>query len=167
MARIMGADLYINSIHERHYEEYKGLFDAAVARRDHHPWGSPEAEAAQADVSRYYDLMFDEEGYFRDSYNNSSLLWVLGLSWWQDVGNMLDEEGHLPLEAARRLRADVAQRAEIMERKIAQHEEPFGDEQAPGETREDVIAYFRDKLRRFIAFLDKSLELEEPIYCSI
>jgi hypothetical protein len=158
----MGADLYISSIHERGYEEYKPQFDAACERRNACTFGTPEYLAAQEEVTKYYDLMFDEAGYFRDSYNNSSLFWVLGLSWWNDVIPLLDEENLLPLEGARRLRSEVAQRAEIMERKIAQHEPPFHEED-----REDCITYFRSKLARFMAFVDRSLELQEPISCSL
>ena len=39
-----------------------------------------EAEAAQAEVAKYFDLMYSE-GYFRDSYNVTNVLWRLGLTW--------------------------------------------------------------------------------------
>jgi hypothetical protein len=44
-----------------------------------------QINAAQKEVGKYYDLMFPSRGYFRDSYNGTSVLWRINLSWWQDV----------------------------------------------------------------------------------
>jgi hypothetical protein len=74
----MGADLYIENIHYPLMRKYEPLFESAVRRRDSSPPKSKEAEAAQRDVTKYYDLMYSE-GYFRDSYNATSVLWRLGL----------------------------------------------------------------------------------------
>lgn len=76
----MGADLYIEKIHQPLLEKYQPLFDEAVRQRDALPRDSKEAKAAQRKVTRYYDLMYSD-GYFRDSYNVTSVLWRLGLSW--------------------------------------------------------------------------------------
>lgn len=35
-------------------------------------------------------LIYSPSHYFRDSYNEGSLLWSLGLSWWQDIGGLID-----------------------------------------------------------------------------
>jgi len=32
----------------------------------------------------------NERGCFRDSYNDSDLLWKFGLSWWQDITPLHD-----------------------------------------------------------------------------
>jgi hypothetical protein len=43
-----------------------------------------------------FDIEFDnDDTYFRDSYNGTSLLWRMDLSWWEDVIPMLDDEGCL------------------------------------------------------------------------
>jgi hypothetical protein len=76
----MGADLYIRAIHDPIVEKYQPLFDKAVRRRDALPSDSNEQEVAQQEVEKYYDLMYSE-GYFRDSYNSTNVLWTLGLSW--------------------------------------------------------------------------------------
>jgi hypothetical protein len=34
-------------------------------------------------------------GYYRDPYNPTSTLSTFGLSWWTDVGSLLDDEGNL------------------------------------------------------------------------
>jgi len=40
-----------------------------------------EAQAAQVKVEEYHAKMY-ESGYFRDSYNDTNLLWRFNLSWW-------------------------------------------------------------------------------------
>jgi hypothetical protein len=44
-----------------------------------------------------------ERGYYRDSYNNSNLLWLFGLSWWEDVlGVLTGKDGKMsPRNAGR------------------------------------------------------------------
>ncbi len=44
-------------------------------------------DSAQEVVSHWYNKLIPDEGYFRDSYNASSVLWRLGMSWWRDVEN--------------------------------------------------------------------------------
>jgi hypothetical protein len=107
----MGADLYIEDIHIPLLKRYEPLFEAAVRRRDQCQPGSQEAAAAQAEVIKYYDLMFSA-GYFRDSYNATSVLWRLGLSWWTHVIPLCDEHRNPQGEALRTFR-EMVQAAEL------------------------------------------------------
>jgi hypothetical protein len=39
----------------------------------------------------YIKKIEGEDGYFRDSYNNSNLLWQFGLSYWTDIEQMCED----------------------------------------------------------------------------
>lgn len=109
----MGADIYLNSVHDAHEKKFKPAFDRAVKARDKisrkacvdqgldpKVWGNdtkaldrdPVAKAAfdkaQEKVSAAYDKLAGsgpEFGYFRDPYNGGGLYTRIGRSWWQDV----------------------------------------------------------------------------------
>jgi hypothetical protein len=49
-------------------------------------------------------------GYFRNSYNANDVMWAMGLSWWDLVIPMLDENGLLPIARARELVAMIEAR---------------------------------------------------------
>lgn len=167
----MGADLYIRSITEPAHKKYEPLFSRAVERRNkfnaEHPRPQSPEDAAKSDklqktVSRYYEAMYPTTGYFRDSYNSSSLLALLGLSWWVDVGSMLTKNGLLMPHKAKLLLAKI-EAAQIpvpdaeMKKQIVKN----------GDTVEDWIKYFTAKRKRFIAYLKRAIKLKESIYCSI
>lgn len=85
-----------------------------------------------------YEQKYSEQrGYFRDSYNSTSVMAAMGLSWWKDVVPMLTsgERGVdvLTEEACERL----AQRLDVAE---------FAPDQPE-------IEYMRDKRLRLIRFL--------------
>ena len=90
----MGADLYIADIIKVAREKYEPLFFEAVERRNDAKTDA-EKEKIQEEVDKYYDALHPEDGYFQDPYDKRSVLWSLGLSWWEDCKNLLDSEGHL------------------------------------------------------------------------
>ena len=115
---------------------------------------TPEWTAAQAEVERCYDGMY-REGYFQDSYNSSSVLWTLGLSWWEDVTPMLNPKGYMtPAKTKKFLK--MVQEAE-------QARLPTDWEQPIAEVRK----YFQDKRRRLERFLQQAINLDEPILMSL
>jgi len=155
----MGADLYIESVYEENRKLREPEFEAAKKRRDEAPEG-PARQAAQDEVEAALDAMYSV-GYFRDSYNQTSLLWRVGLSWWQDVGERLTEDGKIPLDYAEEL-IEVFRNTELR---------PFDETEktaiADPEDEEGWMKYFEEKRDAFIALLEKSIELNEPIYASI
>lgn len=160
----MGADLYINSIYDPHYEKVRPQFDEACRVRnalDRTLQPTAYAEA-QAEVDRLYQEL-DSTGYFRDSYNSSSLFWIIGLSWWSDVGDMLDDEGDLQPAKAQELLDIVKGREPRLKTYLADHD--FSKDWS--EPRAEIVAYFEDKYERFKAFLQQAIDLNEPIHCSI
>ena len=84
----MGADLY-----SKDYAEFKKKWDAEFGNE----WRALTSletrdEATQKRIDELYKSMDPPEYYFRDSYNGSSILWRLGMSWWRDVGVLLVDQ---------------------------------------------------------------------------
>lgn len=121
----------------------------------------------QGKVQEYADKM-DEVGYFRDSYNGSSLFWKLGLSWWAmaNVGGtntkvqLINSRGYITPKKAVMLLALV----EALPITIGEEEVK---EWAPGTTREDLVKYFTEKKARFITFIKFAIEKKASIYASV
>jgi hypothetical protein len=162
----MAADLFIERIHQPLMQQYEPLFEAAIRRRNSFPPKSKEAETAHAEVTKYYDLMFSE-GYFRDSYNSTNLLSRLGLSWWQDVSRLCTLNQKLRQDRLRRFREMVAN-AKLQ---LPSKEELEKDNGKLDEQGENSLAewhkYFVEKHAELFAFLDKAIELNSPIHCSL
>jgi hypothetical protein len=82
----MGADLYIESIHNVWRKEWEPRFHGACRQRDNATSPS-ERERLQEEVAKVYAEEFEQPvedvGYLRDSYNDGSVFWYLGHSWWQ------------------------------------------------------------------------------------
>lgn len=83
----MGADLYIPPLRKPVEAVWKPKFDEAVALRNAAEKNGDTigADAAQKLVDEAYEHLWGGDHYFRDSYNSTSVLWCLGLSWWRDV----------------------------------------------------------------------------------
>ncbi len=104
----MGADLYIQcEIADEYDELWRDEFDKAVKDRDDaitqygaerdtedpFKFKDPHVQEKQDKVNEFSNKLWDENPYyFRDSYNATSIFWQLGLSWWEDVGNLLNEQ---------------------------------------------------------------------------
>src|ERR1700716_2288262 len=114
----MGADLYIPPLFQQQRQQWEPLFEEAARKRDRLKASSKERRQAQARVEECYDKMY-EQGYFRDSYNDWNLLWKFGLSWWEDVIPMLDDEDRLSVEQARNLLGMLKERENVFELKLA------------------------------------------------
>lgn len=160
----MGADLYIRSIQQAAQEKYKPKFDEWVAKRDRAK--GAEREAAQKKVSWYYDKMYPDKGYFRDSYNDSSLLWILGMSWWHS--EFIDEDGEISVEGCRRF-------LEALEvHRIPRRSQMDWDGWVRGHHVKDEgdggrkwRKYFVWKRRKLMKFLRTAIELNESVEASV
>lgn len=163
----MGADIYLNSIYEVQRELYYPAFQEACAIRDALPQGSDAAKKAQEAVYEAWAKM-DEKGYFRDSYNGSNFVNKLGLSWWQDIKT--DDEGFLPLAQAQWFLDQVYERYQSVfptefNRFCAEAQEEWGLEAE--KERQEWDDFFRGKFEQLTSLLRTSIELEEPLYCSV
>ena len=175
----MGADLYIESISDAAREEWSPVFDKAVSERDqwmkdHEDmltteqkqasnrwiWAPQDGDEALIPeeylsllkkVNEAYNNMYPDAGYYRDSYNSSNLLWKLDISYWGDGSDYIDEEGYMQVSKIRHFKGVIEARLHLLD-----HISP-----------DDEQEYFKDKARRLLDFLDKALQLEEAIYCSV
>jgi hypothetical protein len=162
----MGADLYIEQIHQPLFDKYQPMFEAAVRQRDRLPRGSQEAEAAQALVEKYYDRMY-ADGYFRDSYNVTGVLRQLGLSWWRDVIPLCTQAHKLRQDKLRQFRRRVAN-APLH---LPTLEELKQEHAMVTESGEDSVEawhrYYRERRDQLLAFLDQAIALNTHIRCSL
>jgi hypothetical protein len=160
----MGADIYLKSVNSKCQKKNDRLFKSWALRRDQANEEGNKLEAArcQKKVSFYYDAMY-AEGYFRDSYNGTSLFQRLGLSWW---GLPINKKGLLPIAEMIKLRAKlevatipVVTKEELLKQGCSVDE---GENSPTSWTK-----YFEGKKADLITLLDKGIELGEPLYCSV
>ncbi len=161
----MGADLYIESLSEKALKKYEPLFEKAVAYRDS-LLNATEFERAQAqkEVSKYYDLMHGE-GYFRDSYNGTSVLHVLGLSWWSN--DFISSRGYMSVANAKKFKKllESLQCPRVTKEYLEKNHcvvTKTGPDSVKGWQK-----YFDEKRVRLITFLDTAIKLKEKIRCSV
>jgi hypothetical protein len=158
----MGADLYINRLYKPLREKHQTAFDAALAKRNA---ASTEADrdAAQKQVTQAYDAMYADEVYFRDSYNGTSVLRTVGLSWWRDLQPDLDsdkdpDENNLSpaacLAFAARLREAGPPAPVTADQLRAQHCSVDDAQNSPEAWNE----YFLKKYESLIAFFERAAQ---------
>jgi len=155
----MGADLYIQSISDDSKAKYEPLFNQACSDRDKETDEKKKA-TLQKRVTFYYDRMYPVSGYFRDSYNLTSVLGRMELSWWRDVKPML-EKGFLPVEKTKEF-LKMVQSKQV--RPISKEECLEKGLQA---TIEEWNDYFEKKRKSLIKFLRFAIRKNEPIRCSL
>lgn len=165
----MGADLYIEKIYEPAYQAAAPLFEAACKARDaaieklvsdgviaskHAALDHPDIKALQEKVSECHDAMY-AKGYFRDSYNRSSLFWVLGLSWW-DLGKTHwpkgTMRGNAKISALRDLVLSKPLTREIVKAYLEEHSEEMAD---PADV-DGWFEYWTKKRQDFVDFLNEA-----------
>lgn len=162
----MGADLYAVG-YEKHRRAAEQLFDAAVKKRDENllPNGQADPEL-QAQVDKAWDAMYPAELYFRDSYNPSSVMWRLDLSWWGDVEPDVKDNDEINCSPAYCL--ELAKLVESRELKLLGADDvgPGGDFEDTGGTVEEWNRYFIDKKKALVRFL-KTCANEGGMYASL
>lgn len=168
----MGADIYLKSVNERCMAEWKPKFEqAAAVRNAKYPQqgNGPEYDALQAAVSEVYDGMYSE-GYFRDSYNATSLFGVLGLSWWQSCGEgELIEDGYMqPAKCAELLKTlDATPVTPTLMRGWKSRNSGYATIDDGDNSVESWRQMFERKRETLMSLLKQAIELNEPLYCSV
>lgn len=162
----MGADLYFGNECDVASRFVKPLFDKAVAIRNKYSSDSAEAKVAQEMVSAAYDALYPEGSYFRDSYNATSVMGTLGLSWWQDCGPLLNKAGNLTGENLKKFRKMVASAKQTLPTK----EDLLADHASVDDNGNSVASWhemYTSKRVKLLAFLDRAIKEKKPIRCSI
>lgn len=119
-------------------------------------------DEAQKDVKRYYNLTAPDAGYYRDSYNVTSVLWRLELSWWKDTAG-----GKMTPGALKALLAKVKSRklkpvteAELKDQHCTVDENSV----------KTWSKFYQNKKRRLVRFLTRAVkhaEKGEEVYFSL
>lgn len=165
----MGVDLYLNSIWEPFIDSHQGELKRLSV-------GGIEAAAA------WFDKCQSCGGYFRNAYNAYDFMWAIGLSW-SDVEEMLDPEDSLPIDRARAL-LDLVEARPLMRERLSRHYKELNDGnrlhpvvKALGFTGampvpmpldfESFCLLVGKRREQFLAILNKSLQLGEPLECSL
>lgn len=185
----MGADIYLWSIYEPFVEARRARPQQKIDVREIGP------EDARRIMEEHYDELRASGGYFRNGYNSGDIMWAIGLSWGVTVGGMLDGDGCLSVENARRLLTMIESRP-LTRQTVAEHifknigDGYCGDHPTmgglrkflqqsddvyinPGPTRVDpsevdtLMAYLTRRRDELMALLRKSIELNEPLRCDL
>jgi hypothetical protein len=172
----MGADIYLNSKFEKNYEEVQKEIDAleALFKSTHK---KNVFDVADGDDSKLFELtrpLLDKQysvGYFRDSYNSSSLLSQLGLSWSSDISKRLNDRSYLPVEDCKWLLDEINNRrigeTVTEEPMMARLFSVLGQEKTDVALDAERLEYFVKKKSMLVNLLLDAIELDEPLYCSI
>lgn len=159
----MGVDLYLMSIYKKNSHRYKPKYNEWMAKRDAFQKAGNQAEADKAEkrTLKYLDKM-NEQGYFRDSYSPSNLLWLFELSWWNDVADdLIDGKGKMSPSKARYFLEMLKDREPIFKLNLKKVES------MEGETKKETGKLFRDKYKYLRNLLHEAIDRKEPIECSL
>ena len=155
----MGADLCIRKITNPARKTHEPAFKAAVAARD-------AGTGTQEAVDREYDAMFPEDGYFRDSYNGSSVLNRMGLSWWQDVIPLLSRAGYLQGANLDKF-IEMLETHEVEPRTAAELRADHCQVDSGDNSPDGWHAHLVQKRERLIAFAKRAKAMRVGIYASL
>jgi hypothetical protein len=172
----MGADIYLNSKFEKNYEEVQKEIDEleALFKSTHKQTLLDVADGKEDKLFKLTRPLLDKQysvGYFRDSYNSSSLLSQLGLSWSSDIISKLNEESYLSVEDCKWFLYEINNRrigeSPIEEPVMSSLFNALGLEKSDVELDAEKIEYFVKKKSMLVNLLLDAIELNEPLYCSI
>ena len=172
----MGADIYLNSKFDKNYNEVQKQIDEleTLFKSTHK---QTIFDVADGDDDKLFELtrpLLDKQysvGYFRDSYNSSSLLSQLGLSWSSDISKRLNEESYLSVEDCKWLLDEINNRrigeTVTEEPMMARLFSVLGQEKTDVALDAERLEYFVKKKSMLVNLLLDAIELNEPLYCSI
>lgn len=155
----MGADLYIKKLQDPVKAEWRPKFDEAVSQREA-ATDDAAREAAQTLVNEAYDHLYGDGHYFRDSYNATSVLHRMGLSWWQDIEYDVHDEAadiNVSPDACRRFLEKV-QNAPFT---LPTRNELLRDHAKVDDGENSVEAwhkFYAERREKLIAFLKRAIE---------
>jgi hypothetical protein len=103
-----------------------------------------------------------ERDRFIDSYDNFSLLKLIGLSWQRDVLPLLDKRDCLPVGEAQKL----LERLEALEI-TTELVDGWYRKESLNRPIEEWLHYFQEQRTYLIYLLSKSIEANEPLQCNL
>lgn len=174
---MMGADLYLTKIYEANRTSVEPQFKEATAIRDSFPRDSLEYNQAQIEVEHWFDKM-SSVGYYIDPYTSDSLLAQLGLSWWQDVLPLLNENDELSLKDAKWFLSEIRNRRIECQRMVTVEQElassvmssvarSVATSRVESPYEADEVQFFVERKLQLIRFLSQAIETRQAIVCSL
>jgi hypothetical protein len=179
----MGADMCLNSVFEPFLEKLKREMAAKP------PPVVRNGRDMVALLTAHYEKMCESGGYFRNGYNAGDVMWAMGLSWQHTVLPMLTKDDFLPIAQARELIALIEARPltrEVVGAHIFKNFTDGRDAPLPQVVHESVAkargepvpemmppdfdemyALLNKRRDELLALLRKSIELDEPLACSL
>jgi hypothetical protein len=152
---MMGADLYIEKITNATSKKWRKKWDEVV-KAPFKGLSDEEQEKLSKKSDYYWNKMYPASGYFRDSYNDSNLLWKFGISYWTDINKFVDKRGLMTKDKIEGLLI-------LLEKK----ENVFRENLRNSKTPQYASEYFEKKYKRFRRFLNNAIKLNSSIRCSI
>lgn len=116
-------------------------------------------ESMQTLVMLAFDQM-NAKGYYRDSYNQSNLLWRLGMNYWGYINELLDGSCLMSVANMRKLADDIKHATIIPAGQME------GDEHLSGILSE-WDTYFAEKKADLLALMQQAIDKKEPLYWSV
>jgi hypothetical protein len=173
----MSVEIYLNSIWKPWFEAFKarGEIDAIVRAHADDPMHA---------LGCVNDAYRSTGAYFVNYYNAGDVMWAMGLSWHETVAPMLDTEQRLSVDRARELLAMVEARP-LTREVVARHIfENMTDGVRPMQEMDLMLvvgeplptkppdldyahAYLSKRRDGLLTLLRKSIELDEPLVCSL
>ena len=157
----MGADLYMGKLFRENYDKHRGPFDKAIEERKT-AGTDKERDVAQERVEELHDRMYSL-GYFRDSYNPSSLFLKLELSWWEDFPKFTDVKDVNGLREVSVLTPKGAKALKEVINSEDKKEKFFKNIESEDKQGQE---YFIEKYKELNAFLDTAIEKNIDVECS-
>ena len=152
----MGADLYIIEAYESRLKRMKPKLDESLQVLETLKRGTIDYRQEE---EKYLNLSYElHEGvYFRDSYNCASIAWSLGLSWWDDVYPMLDNENKLSKNKTHELIKMIKLKNLYISDDLLEY----------FQTKEEARNFLDNKRKELLSFLNKSIDSNQEINCSL
>jgi hypothetical protein len=171
----MGVDIYLESVWKP--------FEAGLKKR----FAELDCTDPVAFSDAMFEIMMSSGGYFRNAYNQSDIMKAMGLSWPGTVIPMLDDD-KLPIDKARELLALIEARPitnetylkHYVQIRAGMHGGPLmawlqervpelAATQPPQDCAplDEFLVHAVTRRERLIGLLRKSIELNEPLLCSL
>jgi hypothetical protein len=157
----MGVDIYLNSIWEPFFENFKG--------------SDLERRARERGIDGFFDEYRSSGGYFRNGFNSGDVMAAIGLSWGM-VFSMLDAERRLPVERARELigiieerpltRKEYARQLESYDNPVQKMMDEAVGKPSPLPDIDAAFAFVSERREQLLIILRKSIKLNEPLEVS-
>ena len=152
----MGADLYMLGAYNKRLQSIQPELEEVLTKLDYYIKYSDEYEKAEKDYITLLDKLHHGV-YFRDSYNCKSIAWSLDLSWWIVIYPMLDKDFKLSKHQTHELIKLIKTKDVRIEENSLEY----------FKSTKEARGYFYDKKAQLLSFLNRAIDNDDEIFCSL